>query len=76
MCNFRCLVHVATGRKNQKFISAKSRALIASADAFAHGFRSQRNDRIASGMTTQIVDQFEIIDINEQHRIALVMPRQ
>ena len=75
MCNFCCLVHVANGRKNQKFVSAKSRALIARADAFAHGFRSQRNDRIASGMTTQIVDHFEIVDINEQHRIARGMPR-
>ncbi len=76
MCNFRCLAQVAVGRENQEFVSAKSCALIARADAFAHGFRSQRNDCIASGMTTQIVDQFEIIDINEQHRIALLMPRQ
>ena len=50
--------------------------MIASADAFAHGLRSERNDRITSGMTTQIVDHFEIVDINEQHRIARLMPRQ
>ena len=48
------LVHAATGRKNQELVSAKSRALIPSTDAFAHRLRSERDDRIASGMTTQI----------------------
>ena len=61
--------------QKSRLVSAKSRTLIASADTFSYGFSSERNDGIASGMPTQIIDHFEIVDINEQHRIAGLMPR-
>ena len=73
LCDALCLIRCAAFKNNRKFVAPKSSYGVSSANRFAYEFADLLQHLIAGRVTTGIVNQLELVQVNEQQCIFSVL---